>query len=119
MHAENLTRDQLPGVTALLRGNRLTLEVLDLVDAGVGIDDELIVLRIERGEVAYIGRRLRERRLAVHAVHRRDRIAKADVGLIFVDAAGIGDAGARHDLHGETRNRLLPHVLELAAERNP
>ncbi len=39
-----------------------------IVDPGVGIDDELIILRVERGEIADIGRGLGERRLALHAI---------------------------------------------------
>ena len=97
----------------------LPLRSAELVDAGVGGDHELVILRIERGDVADIGGLARERRLAVHAVDRRDRVAEADIGLALVDAAHIGDAGARQHLHLEAGDRLLPHVLELAAERNP
>ena len=60
---QKLAGDLLAGIAALLGGDRLALEVGDRVDAGVGGDDELVILRIERGDVADIGRRLGERPL--------------------------------------------------------
>ena len=119
VHLEELARDLLAGVAALLGGDALALEVRDLVDAGIGQHDELEILRIERRDIADVVVRLVERRLAGHGVDRRDRVAEADIGLGLLDPAHIGDAGARQDLDRGAGDRLLPHVLELAAERNP
>ena len=85
----------------------------------VGGHEHLEVLRIQRRHVADVLVRLVEGRGAGERVDGRDRVAEADLGLALLDAAHVGDAGARHGLHREAGDGLLPHVLELAAERHP
>jgi elongation factor G len=97
----------------------LPLMSLTAGDAGVGRHDDLEILRIERGEVADLAVLLVEGRIAEHGVGGRDGVAEADLGLGLLDAADIGDAGAGQRLDREARDRLLPDVFQLAAERHP
>ena len=118
---QHVPRDELAGVALDLRGEALALHVLDRGDAGIRRHHDLEILRVERGDVADLVMLLVERGFtrAEHRVGGGDGVAEADVGLAFLDAADVGDAGAGRGLHGGAAHGFLDHVLDLTAERHP
>ena len=107
------------GIALRLRDQRLALEVGKRIHFRVGERDDLEVLRIEVRHLADLGRLLGIRRPALDAIDGGGRVGEADLRLAFVDAADVGDSGARLLLDLQSRDRVLPHVLQRAAERNP
>ena len=119
VYLQELLGDLLGSVAARLGGNRLALEIFDRVDAGIGAHDDLEILRIERRDVANVAVRLREWRSSGDRIDGGNRVAEADIGLAFLDAAHVGDSGSGQRLHGRVGNRFFPQVLQLTTQRHP
>ena len=119
MRLEDVLRDELGRIAPGLCDQGLALHIGNRVDLGIGKNNDLEKLRIERREMTDVRRRLRERRVALDGVGGRDRVAKTEVGFAFFDAAHVRNAGTWKRLHARPRESPFEHRLKRATKRHP